>query len=100
MSFAQSILAFFIMPLLNVLVWIIIIEIVLSWLIAFNIINPRGMGGQIAYSLSRLTDPIMRPIRNILPNMGGLDLSPIIVIFGLTWLNSYFLGQIIYPALG
>lgn len=100
MSLAQSILAYFIMPILNLVVWIIIIEIILSWVIAFNIASPRGVVGQIAYGLRRFTDPILNPIRNVMPNLGGLDISPIIAILAIGWLNTYLIGQVIYPMLG
>ncbi|WP_319774611.1 YggT family protein [Breoghania sp.] len=61
--------------------YVIIASAIFSWLYAFNVINPRnqvvGTIGQMLYSL---TEPVYRPIRNILPAMGGLDLSPIVVI--------------------
>lgn len=62
-------------------VWVLIISAVLSWLIAFNVINTHN---RFVYTVSdmlyRLTEPVLRPIRNIMPNLGGIDLSPIIVI--------------------
>ncbi|WP_321344071.1 YggT family protein [Breoghania sp.] len=61
--------------------YVIIASAIFSWLYAFNVVNPRnqvvGMIGQVLYSL---TEPLYRPIRNFLPAMGGLDLSPIVVI--------------------
>lgn len=68
--------------------WVIIIQAVLSWLIAFDVINSRQpLVGQIWSGLSQLTEPIYRPIRNMLPNMGGIDISPIVVLVGLTILQ-------------
>ncbi|MGB6230020.1 MAG: YggT family protein [Litorimonas sp.] len=99
MSFAQSIILYFIMPLLSVARWIIIIEIVLTWLVAFNIVQRGGMVSQIAYGLSRFTDPILNPFRKIIPPMGGLDLSPIAAILLLLWLEQFLFGQIIMRAL-
>jgi len=66
---------------LDLYVWVLIISAILSWLIAFNVINTHN---RFIYTVSdmlyRLTEPVLRPIRNVLPNLGGLDLSPIVVI--------------------
>ena len=64
--------------------WIIIIQAIMSWLISFNVLNIRQpIVYQIWSGLNRITEPVYRPIRNILPNMGGLDLTPVIVLLGL-----------------
>jgi len=61
--------------------WVIIIAVIVSWLIAFNVINTRHqVVAMITDVLWRLTEPVFRPIRNLLPNFGGLDLSPLIVL--------------------
>lgn len=67
------------------LVWFIVIaHIIMSWLINFNVLNGnQPLVGQIWTGLNRILEPIYRPIRSILPNMGGLDLSPIILILAL-----------------
>jgi len=66
---------------LDLYVWVLIISAILSWLIAFNIVNTRN---RAVYTISdvlyRLTEPALRPIRNVLPNLGGVDLSPIALI--------------------
>ncbi|GLQ20162.1 YggT family protein [Algimonas porphyrae] len=100
MTFAQSILAMIIMPILSVIVWLIIIEIILGWVIAFGIADRGGMVAQIRYGLSRFTDPILDPFRRIIPPMGGLDLSPIAAILLIGWFNQYVLGQIVMRMLG
>jgi len=66
-------------------VWFIVIaHVIMSWLINFNVLNRhQPLVGQIWDGLSRLLEPIYAPIRNILPNMGGLDLSPLVLIVGL-----------------
>lgn len=66
---------------LTALMWLIILQAVLSWLVAFNVINARS-GGMRTFveTLDRLMSPIYRPIRRILPDFGGLDLSPLVVI--------------------
>jgi len=67
--------------LLNVLWWIIIIQAVLSWLVIFNVINTQSdFMRSVFYALERLTEPLYRPIRRILPDFGGLDFSPIVVL--------------------
>ncbi len=65
-------------------IWVVIIGAILSWLIAFNILNTSN---QVVYTivdfLYRITEPALRPIRRIIPNLGGIDISPIILILGL-----------------
>ena len=70
--------------LVDLVFWIIIIQAILSWLVAFDILNLRQpFVFQIWNGLGRLTEPVYRPIRTVLPDMGGIDLSPLIVLFGL-----------------
>jgi YggT family protein len=67
--------------LLSVVIWIIIGQAVLSWLIAFNVINTHNDGvRRFLYALDRMTEPMYRPIRRILPDFGGLDFSPMVLI--------------------
>jgi YggT family protein len=69
-------------------IWVIIASVVLSWLIAFNVINTRNsFVAQIRDFLDRLTEPVLAPIRNLLPNLGGIDISPIILILLLIFLR-------------
>jgi len=63
-------------------IWILIGAAVLSWLIAFNVVNTRNpVVASIGDFLYRITEPALRPIRNLLPNLGGIDISPVILIF-------------------
>jgi YggT family protein len=67
--------------LLNVAWWIIIVQAILSWLIAFNVINTSNdIIRSIWIALDRLTEPLYRPIRRIMPDLGALDLSPMVVL--------------------
>ena len=67
--------------LLNVLVWIIIIQVILSWLFVFNVLNTNSRGLRaFVGALDRLTAPLYRPIRKVLPDFGGIDFSPIVLI--------------------
>ena len=73
---------------LQLYIWVVIIGAVLSWLIAFNILNTSN---QVVYTivdfLYRITEPALRPIRKTMPNLGGVDISPIILILGLIFLQ-------------
>ncbi|HEY0164466.1 MAG TPA: YggT family protein [Sphingomicrobium sp.] len=67
--------------LLSVLWWIIIIQVVLSWLFAFNVLNTTSDGlRRFIEALDRITEPLYRPIRRLLPDFGGIDFSPLIVL--------------------
>ncbi|GEP06702.1 MULTISPECIES: YggT family protein [Methylobacterium] len=62
-------------------IYVLIASAVLSWLVAFNVVNVRNpIVAQIGEVLYRITEPVLRPIRNLLPNLGGIDISPIILI--------------------
>ena len=66
----------------DVIFWIIFIQVILSWLINFDVLNLRQpLVWNIWNGLNRLLEPIYRPIRNMLPDLGGLDISPLIVLF-------------------
>ena len=67
--------------LLKVVTWIIIIQAVLSWLVAFNVINTyNDFVRQVLFALDKITEPIYRPIRRIMPDFGALDLSPLVAL--------------------
>ena len=67
--------------LLNVLWWLIIIQVILSWLVAFNVLNTSSEGvRRFLVGLDRFLEPLYRPFRKILPDFGGLDLSPVVVL--------------------
>lgn len=77
--------------------WILIIAAVLSWLIAFNVINTRNQFVSTVWDmLYRMTEPVLRPIRERLPNFGGLDISPIIVLLGIVLIQR-IIALYIYP---
>lgn len=66
---------------IGIYIWVILIQVILSWLIAFKVVN---MQNQFVYMLSntfyRLTEPALQPIRRFMPNLGGVDISPVILI--------------------
>ena len=90
-------LATILLAILSFLWWIIIIQAILSWLVAFDVINSRQpFVDQIWRILNRLTEPLYRPIRNVLPNMGGIDLSPIVVLFAIMALQVIIRNNLLY----
>jgi YggT family protein len=83
----QSVLAL-ISEVLGAYVWVLLAAVILSWLISFNVINTRNQFVyQVGGVLNALTEPVLRPIRQLLPPMGGLDLSPLILIFAIYFIR-------------
>ena len=81
-------IAALLIQLLEIYKWIVLIAVVVSWLAAFNVINEHNnIVRAILRILYSLTEPVFRPIRKILPNFGGLDLSPIVVLVGIWFLQ-------------
>lgn len=80
---------------LDLYVWLLIASAILSWLIAFNVVNTRNQFvAAVAEFLYKITEPVLAPIRNIMPNLGGLDISPIIVILIIMFIQrviSYYI---------
>jgi YggT family protein len=80
---------------LAIYVWVLIIGVALSWLVAFDILNTRN---RFVYAvgdvLNRVTEPVLRPLRRVLPNLGGIDISPVIlillIVFARNFLREYF----------
>ena len=82
--------------LLNVVWWIIIVQAILSWLIAFNVINTSNdVVRNIWNALGTMTEPIYRPIRRVLPDFGALDLSPLVVLITLAILDVIIRNQLV-----
>ena len=73
---------------IDIYIWILIISAVVSWLIAFNVINTgnRNVGMALSF-LHGITDPVLRPIRKIIPYIGGVDISPVILILLLLFIK-------------
>ena len=77
---------------LDVLWWIIIVQVVLSWLLAFNVLNSGSAPVRtFSVTLDRLTAPLYRPLRRILPDFGGLDFSPLIILLAIALIESRLL---------
>ncbi|MGI9387763.1 MAG: YggT family protein [Methyloligellaceae bacterium] len=89
----------FIAMVIDLFIWIIIAGAILSWLIAFNVVNTQNrfvyMLGDV---LNRLTEPALRPFRQILPNLGGIDISPVLLILALIFIRNVVIFGWLAPA--
>ena len=73
---------------ISLYIWILVASAVLSWLVVFNVVNTRNpIVHSIGNFLYAVTEPALRPIRNIMPNLGGIDISPVILIIGLLFIR-------------
>ena len=79
---------------IDIFTFIIIAQVILSWLVAFDVINIRSPQAQNLVGLIRkITDPVYKPIQKYVPPIGGIDITPLIVIIGLSLIKSF----VIYP---
>ena len=82
---------------LQIYIWIVIAMAIFSWLVAFNVVNTRNHGvAMIGDFLYRITEPALRPIRNMLPNLGGIDISPVILFLIIIFIR-YVIALYILP---
>jgi len=82
---------------LDLYIWLLIAAAVLSWLVAFNVVNVRNQFvAMIGDFLYRITEPFLRPIRNALPSFGGLDISPVVLILIIIFLKKV-IEEYVYP---
>jgi len=87
--------------LLTILMWVIIIQVVLSWLLAFNVLNTSSNGVRtFAVAIDRLTAPLYRPIRRLLPDFGGIDFSPLVILILIQVLKKLLAGAVTQYYLG
>ncbi|MCK5166117.1 MAG: YggT family protein [Rhodospirillaceae bacterium] len=84
-----------VLAIINIYVWILVASVILSWLISFGVVNTSN---RFVYSIGdiihRITEPVLRPIRNILPDMGNVDLSPVVLIL-LLWFVENMIIQLL-----
>jgi YggT family protein len=82
---------------LQLYIWILIAAAVLSWLVAFNVVNTRNpVVASVGEFLYRITEPVLRPIRNAMPNLGGIDISPVVLILIIIFIR-YVIALYILP---
>ena len=83
----------------TIYIWVLIINALLSWLIAFNVLNTSN---RLVYSLLdisyKMTDPLLKPIRNFLPTLGNIDISPVVLILLLMFLRN-LIFEFLAPAM-
>ena len=81
---------FLALQILKLYTYIVIANVIVSWLVAFNVVNMQNrFVATILYATNRLTDPLLNPIRRVLPNLGGIDISPIVLVLGLLFIQDY-----------
>lgn len=91
----------FIASVITFYMWVVIISAILSWLIAFNVINKHNQAVyMISDALYKLTEPALRPIRRYMPDLGGVDISPIVLIFGLIFLRDVIIWELVKAIAG
>ncbi|WP_367180703.1 YggT family protein [uncultured Ruegeria sp.] len=77
---------------LSIAYWFVIVHVIMSWLINFQVLNlNQQFVAQLWYGLNKLLEPIYRPIRNVMPDLGGIDLTPLVVFIIIISLRSYIL---------
>jgi YggT family protein len=85
-------LLWLILTVIDLYIYVLIAAAVMSWLIAFNVVNSQNPTVRMIWDfLYRITEPALRPIRNVLPGLGGIDISPVILIIGLLFLKQLIL---------
>ncbi|MBO0332100.1 YggT family protein [Sneathiella sp. CAU 1612] len=82
-------LLYLISTIISIFIWLLIANAILSWLVAFNVVNTNNQFvSTVGNFLYRITEPPLRPIRRIIPTMGGLDISPVVLILLLIFLRN------------
>lgn len=77
--------------------WVVIVSVIMSWLVAFDVLNTRSQAAQTIWrAVDALTEPLLRPIRSVLPAVGGLDISPLILLLGLQFLRDVVSRALVY----
>lgn len=93
-------LLMFIAYLINLYEYVVIAAVVMSWLIGFNVINAYNpFVRSLWQAITAMTEPLLKPIRRVMPDLGGLDLSPVILLLALLFLRWIVIGEWLIPAL-
>ena len=84
----------FINYVIQLYIYVVIAGVIISWLVAFNVINQyNDFVRNLLFALNRVTEPALAPIRRMMPDLGGIDISPIILILGLVFVQSVVIGS-------
>ena len=95
LSFGQAIIVYFIRPVLTLVQIVLFVNIILSWLISFNVVNAHNQTVATIWRLtSSLVEPFLSPIRRIIPPFGGLDLSPLVLLLVIWFVQDWVLMQL------
>ena len=98
MSLAQVLVYLFLLIPLQLLVYVIFVGVILSWLISFNVVNPNNqLVSTIWRMTSMITEPLLAPIRRVMPPLGGLDLSPLILLLLIFFVRDWLIIGQIFP---
>lgn len=90
----------FLMMLITLLIWIVVAQAIMSWLVAFNVVNTHNQFVRTVLTfLDRLVDPMVRPIRRFMPDLGGIDLSPAVLVIALIFVRDVLLGGLLVGGL-
>ena len=82
---------------LQIYTWIVIVYVIMTWLVQFNVMNMRNQFvAMIGNVLHRLTEPVLRPIRKIMPDLGGLDISPVVLLLALFFIRNLIVVDVGY----
>ncbi len=88
-------LLYFISYLITLYTYVIFAVVILGWLIAFNVVNGRNsFVQQLNYALNAVTEPLLRPIRRMMPDLGAIDISPIVLLLGCVFVQSVVIPNI------
>tara|TARA_R110000868_G_scaffold56073_3_gene173919 strand:- start:8373 stop:8684 length:312 start_codon:yes stop_codon:yes gene_type:complete len=94
-SLGQALVVYFLAPILNLLWIIVIVSVVLSWLVSFNVVNPSNQLVSMIWRLTNtVTEPLLGPIRRVLPTLGGMDFSPVVLLLLISFAQGYIVPML------
>ena len=100
LSLFQALLLFIISPIVSLLIFVIFVRVIMSWLISFQIINLHNQFVATIWQISdKITEPLVNPIRRFMPNLGGIDLSLLVLLLFLYLVNNWFIPGLAYGTL-
>lgn len=95
LSFGQALVWYFLNPVLGFLWLVVIVSVILSWLIGFNVVNPHNQFVGMIWRLTQaITEPLLGPIRRILPTLGGMDFSPVVLLLLISFAQGYIVPML------
>lgn len=90
---------FIIHSIINFMIFMIFLSVILSWLVGFNVVNRHNQFVNMIWGFANaITEPLMRPVRQLIPSFGGIDISPLVVLLGLNALQIGLHAYVFFPA--